>query len=647
MPSVTPGNRLYLYQLFSRELGFGRQVPLTRVSEVLEADGIAPEDLGFEDVRALCEGLDGMIKLTAFKKGQVVATVIADEEYDRALARLANEAAAEKSSSAGRSYKYRKGTKYLKPVKPRHVVIRTEETNVSEPAVEATTEAAEPAVETSTGTAESTPSVEAIGETQVDQATESEAVAESAAAESEAKPAATKPETEPEALVAEAKPKTEEAELTPEEEAELEPEPEAAVELVAELVASPEPRLATETESTPLILTPEPTIKLRVTYVPEAEPIEELFEPQPEPEPLCEHEPEPASEPAVPIAAPLSTPKPSRDLPQDFYTDVYCPNAQLSILYQILPPDVEPISTLEEDFRIARSTDALEGTRSEITFPLRYLRADGSPVTVTLRRSVRGSVAGKHWTLEKVTADAPEEVSLEGLSEQESGAWSAFFSPAIYEKGACDPVRTLAQTVALGSWDELLDTLANLAHAEAWGPEHKVLRDYLAMTFTRIMNQSKLAESPDGSIAAFDTGLLTDSGSPIRANLEHLDGDIPWKLVGFSTSPDQSLDPIPASYATTLAETVFDPRLESPEFFGREALKRNPRLATTAYDPLADRVVLLVPGVDENSKVSYALAFSVTSEGYELTTTLSLEDAYTCARVVSAEQPTWLSAWLE
>lgn len=613
MPSVTPGNRLYLYQLFSRELGFGRQVPLTRVSEVLEADGIAPEDLGFEDVRALCEGLDGMIKLTAFKKGQVVATVVADEEYDRALARLANEAAAEKSSSAGRSYKYRKGTKYLKPVKPRHMVIQAKATSTAEPVVEALTESPEVS-----------PSIDTVVETQVNQVAE--------------------PELEvAEATAAEAKPESEQATVEPKAESvtvETEPEP----------IAAPEPEQATEpevlTKPEAPILTPEPTIKLCVTYVPEAEPIEEEPELQLEAQSQYEPEPELASEPAVPIAAPVSAPKPSRDLPQDFYADVYCPSAQLSVLYQILPPNVEPISTLEEDFRIARSTDALEGTRSEITFPLRYLRADGTPVTVTLRRSVRGSVAGKHWTLEKITADAPEDVSLEGLSEQDGGAWNAFFSAATYKNGAHDPARALAQTVVLGSWDELLDTLANLAHTEEWGPNRKVLRDYFAITFTRIMNQSKLAESSDGSIAAFDTGLLTESGTPIRANLERLDGDIPWKLVGFSTSPDQSLDPTPASYATTLAETVFDPNLESSDFFGRESLKRNPRLATTGYDPLADRVVLLVPGVDENRGVSYALALSVTSEGYELATTLSLEDAYTCARVVSVEQPAWLSAWL-
>ena len=98
MPKIVPGNRLYLYQLLSRELGVGKQTLLPRVEEVLLADGLAPEDLGCDDMRALCEQLGEFIKLTVFKKGYVYATVLANEEYDRALERLAG---AEKKPAAG------------------------------------------------------------------------------------------------------------------------------------------------------------------------------------------------------------------------------------------------------------------------------------------------------------------------------------------------------------------------------------------------------------------------------------------------------------------------------------------------------------------------------------------------------------------
>ena len=87
MPKITPGNRLYLYQLLSRELGFGRQTLIARAEEALAADGISPADLGCEDVRGLCEQLGEFVKLTVFKKGYVYVTVLANEEYDRALER--------------------------------------------------------------------------------------------------------------------------------------------------------------------------------------------------------------------------------------------------------------------------------------------------------------------------------------------------------------------------------------------------------------------------------------------------------------------------------------------------------------------------------------------------------------------------------
>ena len=87
MSQIKPGHRLYLYRLFRRELGVGKQTALARAAEVLEADGLAPADLGFEDARSLFEELSECVKVTVFKKGAVFVTVLANEEYDQALAR--------------------------------------------------------------------------------------------------------------------------------------------------------------------------------------------------------------------------------------------------------------------------------------------------------------------------------------------------------------------------------------------------------------------------------------------------------------------------------------------------------------------------------------------------------------------------------
>ena len=52
MAKITAGNALYLYRLLGRELGMGKQTSMARAAEVLEADGIWPEDLGCADIRA-------------------------------------------------------------------------------------------------------------------------------------------------------------------------------------------------------------------------------------------------------------------------------------------------------------------------------------------------------------------------------------------------------------------------------------------------------------------------------------------------------------------------------------------------------------------------------------------------------------------
>lgn len=508
MAKITAGNALYLYRLLGRELGVGKQTSMARAAEVLEADGIWPEDLGCVDVRALCEALTDFTKVTAFKKGQVLVTVIRNEELDRMLERAGKPTAAEKAASKGKPWKHRKGVKAVKPQKPRHVE----------------------------------------------------------------KPATVEPV--------------------------VEPAPAA----------------------------PEPSIKLTI-----------MFDPDPDPEP----EPAPVSA-AIPTPAPAPAPaRPERahaDLPQDFYADVRCPDEQLSTLYQLLPADVDPMATLEEDFRLARSTHALEGTRSNVTFPLRYQRADGSPVTVTLRRTARAQ-AGKHWTLAEVTGDAPETVGLEGLSRHVEGAWRAFASDED-AAAATSPEDELARYAVLGSWDRLLADLAGAAEAENWSTDLHVLKDFLTMTFHRERLQGRLAVTDDGSSAAFDTGLLSPEGEPICAVLEPRDGDIAWELACFSTNACARA----ASYGEAPSvQTVIDALLAANSMDLRrlaQRLARNPRTMALAYDAVADEVRVLLPGKSD------ALVVDLADNTAQITGHVSLEDAYSCARVVSSDQPGWLAAGL-
>ena len=566
MAKITAGNALYLYQLLGRELGVGKQTSMARAAEVLEADGIWPEDLGCADVRALCEALTDFTKVTAFKKGQVLVTVMRNEELDRMLERAGKPTAAEKAASKGKPWKHRKGVKAVKPQKPRHVEKPATVESVVEPAPDLAPEpVSEPVTEP---VAEEEPQAEAA----VEKTTEAEVTSE----------AATK------------------------------------VEVASEPAAEPEPE--------PAPAAPEPSIKLTI-----------MFDPDPDPEP----EPAPISA-AIPTPAPAPAPaRPERahaDLPQDFYADVRCPDEQLSTLYQLLPADVDPMATLEEDFRLARSTHALEGTRSNVTFPLRYQRADGSPVTVTLRRTARAQ-AGKHWTLAEVTGDAPETVGLEGLSRRVEGAWRAFASDED-AAAATSPEDELARYAVLGSWDRLLADLAGAAEAENWSTDLHVLKDFLTMTFHRERLQGRLAVTDDGSSAAFDTGLLSPEGEPICAVLEPRDGDIAWELACFSTNACARA----ASYGEAPSvQTVIDALLAANSMDLRrlaQRLARNPRTMALAYDAVADEVRVLLPGKSD------ALVVDLADNTAQITGHVSLEDAYSCARVVSSDQPGWLAAGL-
>ena len=469
MPSIAPGNKLYFYQLFSRELGVGKQTSLARVEEVLAADGLAADDVGCADARALLEALPEFVKLTVFKKGVVFATVLANPEYDHALDRAAGEKDAG-SAGSGKPWKRRRGVKTVKPIKPRH----------KERAAKAAPE----------------PEPVALAEPEV------------VAPEAEPQP---KQEINPEPAEPVAEPET----VAPVEEPEAEtlmsapaatPEPGRAAGLLAASRAASEAQSAErrageevrDAASPVSVETHEPPISFTITYVPEPEPT-------PEPKP-------------APALSPSPTPV-QRDLPQDFHADVRCSNELLSLLYQLLPADTDPLAILEEDFRAARGGGTLDGTRSSVTFPLRYQQPSGEPVTATLRRSAK-PVGGKRWALVEVEGATPEDAGFEGLAEAEG--------PLVRAE------RLLAQTVALGSWDAAVARLAQSLAPDAWGPDNCVLRGYLALTFARVQDEGLLATSEDGTRAAFDTGLLASEGKRLFAQLSAHAGDIPWQLDGFS-----------------------------------------------------------------------------------------------------------------
>ena len=635
MAKVTPGFKLYLYQLLSRELGFGKQTLLPQVEAVLASDDIIPADLECKTVQELVEACPDFLKLTVFKKGRAYATVLRVDEWDQMLATPSEKEkpAGKKSAGGPKTWKKKKGgKKTLKAVKPgkqrrdreaaaaereAEEAIAAAERAEAEAAAEAEREAAAAAAtaETERASAEVAAADEAA--TMQEQADETELaatklagsvtdkvvartvaqiMAEARAAEEAAREEASADQKEdpvpaPEREAQDPQPDAPEDEiaLTQAPVTDTAPEPATNQEPAPEPQPSPEP-----TSTAPAAPEPSP-ISLTITYDPYEDMERELELQRQEQPPAPRRAPEPS-----PVDAPKAPRIPLQGLPQDFGSEVSCKDALLRALYQLLPYDVDPMAVLDEDWRMARSTGSLSGSRMRVTFPLRYLHEDGTPITATLRKSTKNAF-GKQWTLSLVdgddgTGETHLSVGIEGLPAADEGAWSDL-SPAV--DTTASPIRALAQDVVIGTWDAFLGALAALAAPERWNypgegvgrqSRYGILREYIATTYPQARRQGRIAQSTDGSFATFHTGLATALGDDIYACLTKRTDDIPWQFIGFATAGSGELGarlagtiaqlPAPASYLSSLDDVVVSSDrmaiLDTDAILGRQ-LGRLPR----------------------------------------------------------------------
>lgn len=704
MPRITPGNRLYLYKLLSSTLGTNRQALLSRVEEVLLEDGIAPQDLGQEDIQSLMEALPEFVRLTVFKKGRVYATIVPNEEYDGYLERAGQSGSgnAGEKGSKSKPWKRRKGSHDPKPTKPRHV-------------------------EKAEAKPEPAPEPEAAAEPEPASASEPEPET------------ITVPEAAPEPEPTPA-PKPSPADKTPKE-----PNKPQVETTEAEIREQPAPETPASSGIN-LTITYDPYEDMEADLAAAAQAQPTAPTPAAAPAPVAPA-PTPVSAPApvaAPAPAPSAKPLPHQNLPERFSEEVHCKDELLRVLYQKLPIDADVTLTLDEDWRVARSTGTLSGTRSRVTFPLRYLHEDGSgPVEVTIRRTSRPT-SGKQWSLALVDGDdgtgaVHEQVGLEGLPAADEGAWSDLSGASQQGTGAAatSPLREFAQFAVIGSWERTLGTLATMASPERWnfpgegvgGPSrYGILREYLIVTFHRAVEQGRIATATDSSLAAFNTGLLTPFGEDVYAVFSPNAGDIPWKLDGFATAGSGELGarlvatlpelPQPASYLERVEDVVCQPGhmliLDTEALLGEKvgrlprafladqlagsaeashllrdgmeagdgrlgrsacrelarAIKADPslyrrmacalqdattlslrlaqasyRMAAPAFDPATGTMRLLLPlCLVDDGVADCAMSLELMPSGaYRGAAILSLPRAYACARVVSRDQPAWLS----
>ena len=485
MAVIKQEHALYLYKLLKATIGVSKQTPLSTVEDVLVEDELAPQDFGFDDIRALMEACPDFIKITAFKKGYVYATLLTFDTFEAALA--AGEKNVE-SQSNGKPWKRRRGTKSIRALKPKHLVVE------AEPEVEELPAQEEP--------------------TEPEKLTVAESSEELSVAET--------------ALVAE-----ESAAEVPEEDLEQESADDAASEPAGTDDAAPEP-IETETPAPepkaaePTV--PEPTISLTVTYNPYDDSDEEktleatpsvlqqalnatssvssttVSESQASTQAINQHE----------------TPAPVPTYPANFEEDVHANNELLGILYQMAPVDANVLKQLEEDFKLAKSSRALISKGGTFTFNTRYKKPQTDEViTATIRKSKRGAL--RPWTLLELSVSADELQDqtvdvLRGLPKSAIASWEKL--PAAAKQLPVNPVDVVMNEAPVSDWSALSATYLSDA------PSLQAAQACLSSAYVYRKNEQQLMHTdadfslpvPAASPLLFDPERGFDIDSPLVQN---------------------------------------------------------------------------------------------------------------------------------
>lgn len=429
-PSLTANNRIYLYRLLSEEIGCGKQTLLPKVEDALASDRMTAEDLGFASTRELLEALESFIKLTVFKGGRIYATVIAQPEWDAALA-----APASASANPGKSnkpWKRKKTDKSLKPIRPKRVKRPEPEPEIKSSAAndEAATAAAAAAAEGPNGT-------DPAG-------IESQSKVETGDLPIESAPATVAGET----ILP--KEMDESSKLHGDTSRDNSTEPSSQTNEAVEQPTLPQPAISltvvydpysgidreTTIQSHPVTAptaAPEPTPAAKsmapsgpaaeLGSTSKAEPecaIAVLSEPEPAPasapkpatasESTAVFEPASATAPsAIDPVTPLEVQAPAVDAvspdvlatyPRDLSDEVYLSSEVIAALCELLPYGTDVFTLLAKDWTRARELNLVSGTRARATFPLRIQHTSSiEPITVALKRRANSNLA---WELASV-----------------------------------------------------------------------------------------------------------------------------------------------------------------------------------------------------------------------------------------------------
>lgn len=495
MAVIKQEHALYLYKLLKATIGVSKQTPLSTVESVLIEDDLAPQDFGFDDIRALMEACPDFIKITAFKKGYVYATLLTFDIFEAAL--VAGEKNVEPQSN-GKPWKRRRGAKSIRALKPKHLVVEAEPEVEELPAQEELTEPEELPV---------TESSEELSAAETALVTEESAaeVPEEDLQQESADDAAPEPvETD------DATPESDETK-TPA------PEPKADEPTVPEPVV-PEPTV------------PEPTISLTVTYNPyDGSDEEKTLEAAPSVLQQALNATSSVSSTTVSesqastqVINQNETHAPAPTYPANFEEDVHVNNELLGILYQMAPVDANVLKQLEEDFKLAESSRALISKGGTFTFNTRYKKPQTDEViTATIRKSKRGAL--RPWTLLKLSVSADELQDqavdvLHGLPKSGIASWEKL--PAAAKQLPINPVDVVMNEAPVSDWNALCTTYLSDA------PSLQAAQACLSAAYVYRKNEQQLMHTdadfslpvPAATPLLFDSERGFDDNSPLVQN---------------------------------------------------------------------------------------------------------------------------------
>ena len=494
MAVIKQEHALYLYKLLKATIGVSKQTPLSAVEGVLIEDDLAPQDFGFDDIRTLMEACPDFIKITAFKKGYVYATLLTFDAFEVAL--VAGEKNVE-SQNNGKPWKRRRGAKSIRALKPKHLVVE------AEPEVEGL-----PAQEESTESEELT----------VVESSEELSVAATPAAEA---PVAATPTAE-----------VPEEDLQQESTDDAAPEPagtdNAAPEPVETETPAPENEAAEPTVPEPVV--PEPTISLTVTYNPyDGSDEEKTLEAAPSVLQQALNATSSVSSTTVsesqtsaPAINQNEAPAPAPTYPADFEEELHVNNELLGILYQMAPVDANVLKQLEEDFKLAVSSRALISKGGTFTFNTRYKKPQTDEViTATIRKSKRGAL--RPWTLLELSVSASELQDqavdvLRGLPKSGIASWEKL--PAAEKQLSINPVDVVMNEAPVSDWNALSTTYLSDA------PSLQAAQACLSAAYVYRKNEQQLMHTdadfslpvPGAAPLLFDPECGFDDDSPLVQN---------------------------------------------------------------------------------------------------------------------------------